>query len=143
MVVHRVIDGLFLVGSKTPHRSNPTKEDLLPGEVWARICRVTATTRGGRLKVDFARGVLFERLSGLPVERSPLGPIDAWYRGKLAGFLRGLTPELAEHLDRVAREFLDSNDLAHEPILWHPPVLSWIRCLTRQQRLTTRYAGES
>ena len=95
---------------------------LLPDERWHKICRRTGIAPGAGQKADFARCLLFERLSGLPASRSPfLAPADYDVRAKRAQFPRTLTPALAELLDEAARRFLDDHGLGEEPVYWHPP----------------------
>jgi len=95
---------------------------LLPDELWAQICQDTATTPGAGLKADLARCMLFERLSGLPVGRSPFATNTREFRGTVAAFPRQLTPDLMAHLDQAARQFLDDHDLTDEPLTWQPPL---------------------
>lgn len=95
---------------------------LLPDERWQEICRRTGTPPGAGQKADFARCLLFERLSGLPASRSPFlqGGYDV--RAKLSGFPRTLTPAQAALLNQEARRFLDDQGLGAEPVAWHPPL---------------------
>lgn len=96
---------------------------LLPDELWHKICRRTGTPPGAGQKSDFARCLLFERLSGLPASRSPfLAAADYDVRAKRAEFPRALTPALATPLGEAARRFLDDHGLGEEPVYWHPPL---------------------
>ncbi|QIX53930.1 TniQ family protein [Rhodococcus sp. DMU1] len=94
---------------------------LLPDELWDEICRRTGTPPGAGQKADFARCVLFERLSGLPASRSPFLAAGHDVRAKLSEFPRALTPTLAPRLDEAARRFLENHGLGAEPVSWHPP----------------------
>ncbi|WP_075836191.1 MULTISPECIES: TniQ family protein [unclassified Rhodococcus (in: high G+C Gram-positive bacteria)] len=95
---------------------------LLPDELWHKICRRTGTPPGAGQKADFARCLLFERLSGLPASRSPFLAAGDDVRAKLSGFPRTLTPALAALLDEAAHQFLDDQGLGKEPVAWHPPL---------------------
>lgn len=95
---------------------------LLPDELWQKICRPTGTPPGAGQKADFARCLLFERLSGLPASRSPFLQGGDDVRAKLSEFPRLLTPALAALLDEEARRFLDDLGLGAEPVAWHPPL---------------------
>jgi hypothetical protein len=95
---------------------------LLPDERWHKICRRTGTPPGAGQKADFARCLLFERLSGLPASRSPFLAAGDDVRAKLSGFPRTLTPALAALLDEAAHQFLDDQGLGKEPVAWHPPL---------------------
>ena len=95
---------------------------LLPEGLWHKICRRTGTPPGAGQKADFARCLLFERLSGLPASRSPFLADDYDVRAKLSGFPRTLTPALAALLDEAAHQFLDDQGLGKEPVAWHPPL---------------------
>ncbi|MBH0119560.1 TniQ family protein [Rhodococcus sp. CX] len=94
---------------------------LLPDELWHKICRRTGTPPGAGQKADFARWLLFERLSGIPASQSPFLADDYDVRAKLSGFPRALTPALAALLAAAARQFLDDHGLDEEPVYWHPP----------------------
>lgn len=96
--------------------------DLLPEDLWKQICRRTGTPPGAGQKADFARCLLFERLSGLPASQSPFLADDYDVRAKLSGFPRALTPALSGPLDQAARRFLDDHGLDEEPVYWHPPL---------------------
>ncbi|MFC9839935.1 TniQ family protein [Rhodococcus sp. NPDC127530] len=94
---------------------------LLPDDLWHQICRRTGTPPGAGQKADFARCLLFERLSGLPASQSPFLADDYDVRAKRAEFPRALTPVLAALLAAAARQFLDDHGLGEEPLSWHPP----------------------
>ncbi|MFZ2177965.1 MAG: hypothetical protein WAW17_28860 [Rhodococcus sp. (in: high G+C Gram-positive bacteria)] len=96
--------------------------DLLPHDLWDEICRRTGTPPGAGQKADFARCLLFERLSGLPASRSPFLAAGYDVRAKLSEFPRALTPALAAPLAEAARQFLDDQGLGEEPVYWHPPL---------------------
>ncbi|MEE2061203.1 TniQ family protein [Rhodococcus artemisiae] len=95
---------------------------LLPDDLWHKICRRTGTPPGAGQKADFARCLLFERLSGLPASQSPFLADDYDVRAKRAEFPRTLTPALAALLAAAARRFLDDHGLDEEPVYWHPPL---------------------
>ncbi|KAF0964837.1 hypothetical protein [Rhodococcus sp. T7] len=94
---------------------------LLPDDMWKQICRRTGTPPGAGQKADFARCLLFERLSGLPADRSPFLAAGYDVRAKLSEFPRALTPALAAQVDAAAHRFLDDQGLGEEPVYWHPP----------------------
>lgn len=98
------------------------KARLLPDELWAQICRQTATVPGGGRKADLVRTMLFERISGLPAEQSPFAKYDYGFQRSFATLPRELTPDLAAQFDRAARQFLDEHGLIDEPVQWHPPL---------------------
>lgn len=95
---------------------------LLPDERWEEICRRTGTSPGAGQKADFARCLLFERLSRLPASRSPFLAAGYDVRAALSEFPRALTPALAAPLAEAARHFLDDRGLGEEPVYWRPPL---------------------
>jgi hypothetical protein len=96
---------------------------LLPDDVWARICRDTATPGPGAIRARIARCFLFERLSGMPASSAPWALDDNAFRTLVADFPRHLTPELARALDEHAHDFLFLADhgIDGEPTAWRPP----------------------
>ena len=94
---------------------------LLPDDVWARICRDTATPGPGAIRARIARCFLFERLSGMPASSAPWAVGDNAFRTLVADFPRHLTPELARALDSSAHDFLAGHDIDGEPTVWRPP----------------------
>jgi hypothetical protein len=94
---------------------------LLPDEVWAQICRDTATPGPRSIRARIARCFLFERLSGLPAEDAPFALADTAFRGKVADFPQHLTPELVTALKEHAHLFLADEGIGSEPATWTPP----------------------
>jgi hypothetical protein len=95
--------------------------DLLPKADWHAICRRAHILPGSGNRGDFPRALLFERLSGLPTDRSPFPKMPAEKRARLAEYPRHLTPALTAELDHAAREFLDRHGIDDEPLDWQPP----------------------
>ncbi|MBJ7336755.1 TniQ family protein [Mycolicibacterium sp.] len=94
---------------------------LLPDTEWVRICRDTATPGRFAARGRIARGYLFERVSSLPVTAAPHGATRE-LRRKVSAFPRHLTPELAAALDDHCAEWLVSNAIRGEPVVWQPPL---------------------
>ncbi|MUL67063.1 hypothetical protein BOO86_21500 [Mycobacterium sp. CBMA 234] len=95
--------------------------DLLPDDVWKRICRETATPGRGTARARIVRGYLFEQLSTLPASAAPFTVDSYEFRSKTADFPRSLTPELLTALNEHCMIFLASNGIGDEPLTWHPP----------------------
>ncbi|MEV0028969.1 TniQ family protein [Nocardia sp. NPDC050793] len=94
---------------------------LLSEARWLQICGHTATAPGTGHRLAVIRSWLFERISGLPAERSPFAEKKSWFDAQLSLLPRQLTPQLVTHLDLAAREFLDRHGAIDEPLTWHPP----------------------
>jgi hypothetical protein len=123
----------YLADAETPidyhRRRRMTYSTLLPDTEWARICRGTATPGRFAARARIARGYLFERISGLPVTAAPFGA-DRALRRHVSAFPWHLTPELAAALDDHCAEWLETNDVRDEPVVWDPPlaaILSGLR----------------
>ncbi|MGK4582079.1 LysR family transcriptional regulator [Kitasatospora sp. HPMI-4] len=97
--------------------------NLLPHEHWLDICRRTGTPPGQGRREQIIRCRLFQRISGLPAEAAPgYHKVDeAPFRAETARAAALQTPELAEELDRAARDFLAEHGIHDEPVTWQPP----------------------
>ncbi|MFE3499138.1 TniQ family protein [Kitasatospora sp. NPDC059160] len=97
---------------------------LLPHERWLDICRRTGTLPGQGRREQIIRCRLFQRVSGLPAEAAPSYPKvdEAPFRAEIARAAALQTPELAEELDRAARDFLAAHGIHDEPVTWQPPI---------------------
>ncbi|WP_228784591.1 hypothetical protein [Nocardia cyriacigeorgica] len=97
--------------------------DLLPAWEWAEICDETGVPTGTEHhKLALVRSMLFERISGLPAERSPGYRDNHWFRAELSAFPKEFTPELVRRTNAAARRYLDHHGLFDEPLTWHPPL---------------------
>ncbi|VBA31467.1 hypothetical protein LAUMK136_00063 [Mycobacterium attenuatum] len=94
---------------------------LLPDEVWAHICRDTATRGPQSRRARIARSFLYQRLTGLPGDDGPTVLNDSAFRTEVADFPQHLTPELNQALDEHALDFLADHDIVGEPVMWQPP----------------------
>ncbi|MFF1795829.1 LysR family transcriptional regulator [Kitasatospora sp. NPDC058263] len=96
---------------------------LLPHELWLDICRRTGTSPGQGRREQIIRCRLFQRISGLPTEGAPgYRKVDEVpFRAEAARAAVLQTPELAEELERAARDFLTDHGIYDEPVTWQPP----------------------
>ncbi|MFE3033616.1 LysR family transcriptional regulator [Streptomyces canus] len=127
--IHRALDRLagYLDDHNTPidyeRRRNLDYRYLLPHEQWLDIRQRLKITTGGERQWRIARCVLFQRISGLPVEAdTSIAPGDTHFRVELGSFPARQTPEIAEELKDVARRFLAGHGIDDEPISWQPPL---------------------
>lgn len=97
--------------------------DLLPLDTWRQLCRDIDYEAGGVRRHQFARALLFERISGLPATLAPAAyaPATQELRTMLRTFETDLTPALVSQLEEHAREFLAGQGLHDEPLTWQPP----------------------
>ncbi|WNI24931.1 TniQ family protein [Streptomyces sp. ITFR-16] len=97
--------------------------DLLPLDTWTQLCRDIGFEAGGVRRHQFARALLFERLSGLPapLAPTPYAPSTAELRTMLRTFETDLTPALMVQLEGHAAEFLIRQKIHGEPVSWQPP----------------------
>jgi len=103
-------------------RRNLDYTDLLPDDLWRRICRETGTAKLNLGTAKRVRCWLFERISGLPADSSPAAVNDSnHFHTRTAGFVRHLTPEIATALNNHTLEFLAAHDIDDEPPRWQPP----------------------
>ncbi|MFD7127353.1 MULTISPECIES: hypothetical protein [Streptomyces] len=72
---------------------------------------------------QFARALLFERISGFPATVAPVAyaPATPELRTMLRTFETDLTPALVSQLEGHAREFLTAQGIRDEPLTWQPP----------------------
>lgn len=91
--------------------------DLLPLDTWTQLCRDIDFEAGGIRRHQFARALLFERLSGLPATLAPPAytPSTTELRTMLRTFETDLTPALMSQLEAHATEFLNSRESATNP----------------------------
>lgn len=96
---------------------------LLPDDEWADIARQIGIVRGSGRLARLFRNYLFTRISGLPAHMAPpmCIPTNGSGRSQQGMIYRRLTPEVVEHLDHAAQEFLRRNHVIGEPLTWHPP----------------------
>ncbi|MDX2757253.1 TniQ family protein [Streptomyces europaeiscabiei] len=97
--------------------------DLLPLDTWTQLCRDIEFEAGGVRRHQFARALLFERISGLPATLAPAAyaPATQELRTMLRTFETDLTPALVGQLEEHAREFLAGQGIHDEPLTWQPP----------------------
>ncbi|MET9765614.1 TniQ family protein [Streptomyces sp. NPDC006372] len=97
--------------------------DLLPLDAWRQLCRDIGFDVGGVRRHQFARALLFERLSGLPASLAPTAyaPATQELRTLLRTFETDLTPALVSQLEGHAGEFLIRQGIHDEPVTWQPP----------------------
>lgn len=93
--------------------------NLLPDSLWRVLCRSTGRELRRR-DAALARAVLFERLSGQPAARSPHALSTPSFRAGVDDFFRQFSVEVADSLDRAAREYLADQGI-DEPVTWSPP----------------------
>ncbi|WP_331762206.1 TniQ family protein (plasmid) [Streptomyces sp. NBC_01520] len=96
---------------------------LLPLDTWTRLCRDIGFEAGGVRRHQFARALLFERLSGLSATLAPAAyaPSTQELRTMLRTFETDLTPALMSRLEGHAAEFLTRQGVRGEPLSWQPP----------------------
>ncbi|WP_238413095.1 hypothetical protein [Saccharothrix deserti] len=99
-------------------------DDLLPADQWIIFCRQTGFLTGQQRRLQLARCLLFEKISNMPAEKAPDSfRIDrSFNREQLHQFAARITPDLAEHLNAAAQDFLAHQGIAGEPVEWQPPV---------------------
>ncbi len=96
--------------------------DLLPDDLWRRICRETGTAKLNLGTAKYVRCWLFERISGLPADTSLAAAHDSnHFHTRTADFVRHLTPEIATALNNHTLEFLAAHGISDEPPRWQPP----------------------
>ncbi|SKG49746.1 TniQ family protein [Mycobacteroides abscessus] len=100
---------------------------LLTAHRWSKICRDTATAKGGDRKTDIVRCHLYAALTGDPVNRAPWFIDSNEFIAQLTRFPTQLTPQLAAALHQEGQQLLARHHIS-EPLTWHPP-LSLIRRL--------------
>ncbi|MBB4854032.1 hypothetical protein HNP40_001412 [Mycobacteroides chelonae] len=93
---------------------------LLTAQTWNRICRDTATAKGGNRKLDIVRCHLYAQLTGSPVNMAPWFAASNEFISHLNRFPAQLTPQLAAALDLEARDLLARHHI-FEPVSWFPP----------------------
>lgn len=118
--------GDYLARTGTPidyqRRRRLDYTDLLPDDLWERICSESGAVSLNPGTASRARCYLFEKISGLPPDAAPAAATDSPHLGRHAiDFVRKLTPELASALDEHAHEFLAAHDIRDEPPSWRPP----------------------
>ncbi|WP_433543796.1 TniQ family protein (plasmid) [Streptomyces sp. CA-294286] len=134
--------------------------NLLPPDTWTQLCRDIDFEAGKGRRHQFARALLFERLSGLPATLAP----DAYAAGTtelrtmLRTFETDVTPALLSQLEDHAAEFLTRQGIFGEPLSWQPPTdiigdltlpgcdlrdvnLATLHRLIREEGLTTAQAA--
>lgn len=96
---------------------------LLPLDTWTQLCRDIEFDAGGVRRHQFARALLFERISGLPATLAPAAyaPATQELRTMLRTFETDLTPALVSQLEEHAGEFLARQGIHDEPLTWQPP----------------------
>lgn len=94
---------------------------LVPSAEWRSIRRILDTDAVRNCDVDVARCVLFERISGLPMSRSPWFAGDREFRSACNGFVGESTPALDSRLEQCAEDFLVAQCIADEPVMVTPP----------------------
>ncbi|MEV6231814.1 TniQ family protein [Saccharopolyspora shandongensis] len=104
------------------HRRRLTYDTLLPDDQWRHICRHTGTTPGQHRRLQLARCLLFEKISGLPADQAPASfAINTREtRANYLHFAARLPPELATHLNEAAQDFLEHQGIHDEPLEWQP-----------------------
>ncbi|WP_331747693.1 TniQ family protein (plasmid) [Streptomyces sp. NBC_00984] len=97
--------------------------DLLPLDTWKQLCRDIEFDAGGVRRHQFARALLFERLSGSPATLAPAAytPSTQELRTMLRTFETDLTPALMSQLEEHAADFLTRQGIRDEPVSWQPP----------------------
>ncbi|WNI20028.1 TniQ family protein [Actinacidiphila sp. ITFR-21] len=97
--------------------------DLLPLDTFQQLCRDIEFDPGGVRRHQFARALLFERISGLPATLAPAAyaPATPELRTMLRTFETDLTPALVSQLGEHAGEFLARQGIHDEPLTWQPP----------------------
>ncbi|MEW9533647.1 hypothetical protein [Microbispora sp. NPDC049125] len=96
---------------------------LIPQEVWLKICMDSQTLPGMSLRHQNACRFLFQLLTGTdPVTAPPGFAINGTRdRAVYATFVRDLTPDLLEQLQLHGQRFLSGSGIADEPLTWEPP----------------------
>ncbi|MEU9111063.1 TniQ family protein [Streptomyces sp. NPDC048483] len=129
---HGISLGLFALADYLDQQGSPIDytrrraldyRDLLPLDTWTRLCRDIDFEAGGVRRHQFARALLFERLSGLPATLAPAAytPSTQELRTMLRTFETDLTPALMSQLEGHAAEFLTRQGVRGEPLSWQPP----------------------
>ncbi|MBJ3808044.1 hypothetical protein [Streptomyces flavofungini] len=97
--------------------------DLLPQDTWRQLCRDIELEAGGVRRHQFARALLFERISGLPAPLAPAvyAPATPELRTLLRTFETDLAPAPVSQLEEHAGEFLARRGIHDEPLTWPPP----------------------
>ncbi|RJQ83396.1 LysR family transcriptional regulator [Pseudonocardiaceae bacterium YIM PH 21723] len=97
---------------------------VLPEDDWDRICRRTGAFRGTGLRLQLARCLLFEKISGMPADLAPasFAIADSPTRNSYLNFPARLSPELAAGLNAAAEDFLHGQGVLDEPMEWQPPI---------------------
>ncbi|MBT2226333.1 TniQ family protein [Nonomuraea sp. NEAU-A123] len=98
--------------------------NLLPAEQWVEICRQSGQSPGIGRRARIARCVLFNQISGMPLDRAPDFPTTDVnsFRAEAERFTEVWTPQLANALRQVARDFVSGCGLRSEPVAWCPPL---------------------
>jgi hypothetical protein len=94
--------------------------DLLPQSVWIHTCLSSGISPGRGLRLALARCWLYERITGLPGNRSQWAIDSPEFRSKLAGLPDWLNSGFITAADRYASSFLADQAIADEPIVWSP-----------------------
>ncbi|MDQ0790366.1 hypothetical protein [Streptomyces sp. B3I8] len=97
--------------------------DLLPLDTWTQLCRDIDFEAGGIRRHQFARALLFERLSGLPATLAPPAytPSTTELRTMLRTFETDLTPGADEPTRSTRNRVPQQQGIRDEPLSWQPP----------------------
>lgn len=94
--------------------------DLLPQSVWVHICLSSGISPGRGLRLALARCWLYERITGLPGNRSRWAIDSPEFRSKLADLPHLLNSGFITAADRYASSLLADQAISGEPIVWSP-----------------------
>lgn len=97
--------------------------NLLPLDSWTQLCRDIDFEAGGVRRHQFARALLFERLSEPPATLAPAAyaPGTTELRTMLRTFETDFTQALMSQLEGLEAEFLTRHGIHDEPLSWQPP----------------------
>jgi molybdenum-dependent DNA-binding transcriptional regulator ModE len=99
---------------------------LLDGAEWDRICAVAGTPTGAERKLRYARLRIYETLTGGDPRHAPPGiRVVGQDTSSYHLFALRIPRTAADLLDRRARQILDTNGCAEEPLSWSPPA-HWV-----------------
>ncbi|MGJ6967025.1 TniQ family protein [Streptosporangium sp. G11] len=98
--------------------------NLLPAKQWVEICRQSGQSPEIGRRARIARCVLFNQISGMPLDLAPDFPTTDvnCFRAEAERFTEVWSPQLANALRQVARDFVSGCGLQSEPVAWCPPL---------------------
>jgi hypothetical protein len=102
---------------------------LLSEDVWQLLCFKAGVTPGRGLRHQLAQCWLYERLTGLPAQKSPWSQDHPRFRTSLADLPLWLTAEVVALIDEHAERYLHEHGIVGEPVTWCPDVGSAARSL--------------